>query len=111
MRKQMYDGSWVSPGQRPPLEYYSFTATALTVKNIQSYMPAVLHDEVKQRIAKARTWLINTKPEANEEKVFQLLWLTWCKAEREKRYQYNKSLIIKVWEEVKIRVWFYSTQK
>jgi len=81
MRKQMYDGSWVSPGQRPPLEYYSFTATALTVKNIQSYMPSILHDEVKQRIAKARAWLINTKPEANEEKVFQLLGLTWCNAD------------------------------
>ncbi len=72
MRKQTYDGSWISPGQRPPLEYYSFTATALTVKNIQSYMPAVLHDEVEQRVAKARTWLINTKPEANEEKVFSV---------------------------------------
>ncbi len=58
MRKQSYDGSWVSPGQRPPLEYYSFSATALTIKNIQDYTPAILHTEVKQRIEKARTWLI-----------------------------------------------------
>jgi N-acyl-D-amino-acid deacylase len=81
MRKQTYNGNWISEGQRPPLEYYSFSATALTVKNIQSYIPAILHDEVKQRIAKARTWLINTKPEANEEKIFQLLGLTWCNAD------------------------------
>ncbi len=93
MRKQMYDGGWVSPGQRPPMEYYSFTATALTVKNIQSYMPAVLHDEVKQRIAKARTWLINTKPEANEEKVFRLLGLMWSGADKEFITQQAKNLL------------------
>ena len=93
MRKQTYDGSWVSPGQRPPLEYYSFTATALTVKNIQSYMPAVLHDEVKQRVAKARTWLINTNPEANEEKVFQLLGLTWSGADKKIISQQAKKLL------------------
>jgi hypothetical protein len=93
MRKQMYDGSWVSPGQRPPLEYYSFTATALTAKNIQSYMPPILHIEVKQRIAKARTWLINTKPEANEEKVFQLLGATWCKADENFIAQQAKKLL------------------
>ncbi len=93
MRKQTYDGSWLSPGQRPPLEYYSFTATALTVKNIQSYMPAVLHDEVKQRIAKARTWLINTKPEANEEKAFQLLGLTWSGADKKIIAQQAKKLL------------------
>lgn len=93
MRKQTYDGSWLSPDQRPPLEYYSFTATALTIKNIQSYMPAVLHDEVKQRIAKARTWLINTTPEANEEKVFQLLGLTWSGADKKFIAQQAKKLL------------------
>ncbi len=91
MRKQTYDGSWLSPGQRPPLEYYSFTATALTVKNIQSYMPAILHEEVKQRIAKARAWLINTKPEANEEKVFQLLGLTWSNADKKSLHNRQKN--------------------
>jgi len=93
MRKQTYDGSWLSPGQRPPLEYYSFSATALTVKNIQSYMPAVLHDEVTHRIAKARTWLINTTPEANEEKVFQLLGLTWCNGDKKFIAQQAKKLL------------------
>ena len=93
MRKQTYDGSWVSPGQRPPLEYYSITATALTVKNIQSYMPAVLHDEVSQRIEKARMWLIQTTPEANEEKAFQLLGLTWSGADKKFIAQQAKKLL------------------
>jgi hypothetical protein len=77
MRKQALDGSWMSPGQRPPLEYYSFTATALTIRNIQYYVPAILQGEMHQRIEKARNWLMQTKPEANEEKAFQLLGLTW----------------------------------
>jgi len=93
MLKQTYNGSWVSVDQRPPLEYYSFTATALAVKNIQAYVPAILHTEIKQRIAKARTWLIKTKPEANEEKVFQLLGLTWSGADKKFIVQQAKKLL------------------
>jgi hypothetical protein len=93
MRKQMYDGSWVSPGQRPPLEYYSFSATALAVKNIQAYVPSILQDEVKQRVENARTWLSNTIPEANEEKAFQLLGLTWAHADKKVIAQKAKKLL------------------
>lgn len=93
MRKQSYDGSWVSVGQRPPLEYYSFSATALAVKNIQDFVPAVLHAEVKQRIEKARTWLIRTMPVANEEKAFQLLGLTWSHADKKIIAQQAKKLL------------------
>lgn len=82
MRKQTFNGSWFSPGQRPPLEYYSFSVTALAVKNIQAYMPAVLKNEVAQRVARARVWMIQTKPVANEEKIFKLLGLTWCDADK-----------------------------
>jgi hypothetical protein len=93
MRKQTLDGSWMSPGQRPPLEYYSFTATALTLRNIQYYVPAILHGEMQQRIDKARTWLMQTKPEANEEKAFQLLGLTWSNGDKDFIAQQAKKLI------------------
>jgi N-acyl-D-amino-acid deacylase len=83
MRMQMGDGSWFSPGQRPPLEYYSFSVTALAAKNIQAYMPAVLNDEVAERVARARDWMTKTEPLVNEEKVFQLLGLSWCKGDRQ----------------------------
>lgn len=82
MRTQTYNGSWVSVGQRPPLEYYTITATALTIKNIQSFVPVLLQGEMEQRIAKARAWLIQAEPEANEEKTFQLLGLIWCRADK-----------------------------
>jgi hypothetical protein len=93
MRKQSYDGRWVSPGPRPPLEYYSFTATALTVRNIRCYVPDILHAEMQQRIEKARSWLTQTKPEANEEKVFQLLGLTWCNGDKKFIAQQAKKLL------------------
>jgi len=93
MHKQTPDGSWMSPGQRPPLEYYSFTATALTIKNIQEYVPPVWHAEIQQRIDKARHWLTQAKPEANEEKAFQLLGLTWCKGDKTFIAQQAKKLL------------------
>jgi Squalene-hopene cyclase C-terminal domain len=82
MRRQNKNGSWVSPNMRPPLEYYSFTATAMTVKNIQHYIPAILNDEVKMRVDKAKQWLMKAIPETNEEKVFQLLGLLWCNGDK-----------------------------
>ncbi len=93
MHKQTLDGSWMSPGQRPPLEYYSFSATALTVRNMRYYIPAVMHNEMQQRIDKARNWLMQTKPEANEEKAFQLLGLTWSNGDKKIIAQQAKKLL------------------
>ncbi|MCW3118968.1 MAG: Ankyrin repeat-like protein [Chitinophagaceae bacterium] len=83
MRRQNKNGNWVSPNERPPLEYYSFTATALAVKNSQQFAPAILKNEVTERVDKARLWLTKTVPEANEEKVFQLLGLTWAQGDKD----------------------------
>ncbi|HEY4111549.1 hypothetical protein [Puia sp.] len=81
MHMQTADGSWFSPGKRPPMEYFSFSVTALAVKNMQVYLPGVLRPEVEQRVARARAWMTQTTPRANEERVFQLLGLTWCKGD------------------------------
>lgn len=93
MRKQRADGSWFSIGQRPPLEYYSFSVTALAVKNMQAYMPAVLKEEVKMRINKAESWMMRTTPVANEEKVFQLLGLSWCDSDKDFIHKKARQLI------------------
>jgi N-acyl-D-amino-acid deacylase len=81
MQRQRKDGSWVAPNARPPIEYYSFSATAMAVKGILAYLPAVLKTEAQQKLAKAKEWLMNTAPVANEEKIFQLLGLTWAQAD------------------------------
>lgn len=82
MQRQTEQGCWVSPNPRPPLEYYSFTATALVIRAMQYYAPGSLREEVSQRLEKARSWLTRTAPETNEEKVFQLLALTWLDGDK-----------------------------
>ena len=69
MQRQTYDGSWVSPNPRPPLEYYAFSATALMVSALQYYSPSSLKPEIDQRIEKARAWMMKTVPETNEERM------------------------------------------
>jgi squalene cyclase len=93
MHMQGSDGSWFSPAKRPPLEYYSFSVTALAAKNIQAYMPSVLRQEVARRVARARDWMTKTKPLVTEEKVFQLLGLTWCGGDRKFIADQAKQLI------------------
>ena len=93
MQRQTAEGSWVSPNPRPPLEFYSFSATALMVSAIQYYAPASLKAEVAQRIEKARSWMIRTIPETNEEKIFQLLGLKWINGDKNFIQQQAKKLL------------------
>jgi len=93
MQRQTGEGSWVSPNPRPPLEFYSFSATALMVSAIQYYAPASLKPEAAQRIEKARSWMIRTVPETNEEKVFQLLGLKWTNGDKNFIQQQAKKLL------------------
>jgi len=57
-------------------------------------MPAVLKNEVEQRVLKAEWWMKETKPIANEEKIFQLLGLTWCHADKDFIIQQAKKLML-----------------
>ena len=82
MQRQIYDGSWVSPNPRPPLEYYAFSATALMVSALQYYSPPSLRPEVDKRIERARAWMVKTVPENNEERIFQILGLKWANSDK-----------------------------
>ena len=93
MQRQTYEGCWVSPNPRPPLEYYAFSATALMVASIQYYSPPSLKQEAAQRIEKARSWMMRTVPETNEEKVFQILGLKWINGDKNFIQQQAKKLL------------------
>src|SRR5436190_4346871 len=93
MQRQTYDGSWVSPNPRPPLEYYAFSATALMVSALQYYSPSSLKPEIDQRIEKARAWMMKTVPETNEERIFQLLGLKWINGDKNFIQQQAKKLL------------------
>jgi N-acyl-D-amino-acid deacylase len=93
--RQTNDGNWVSPVlPRPPLECYSFSATALTVKTIQDYASPFMHNEVVQRVAKARSWLERQIAETNEEKIFQLLGLKWSNGDSAIIHEQVKKLMM-----------------
>lgn len=93
LQRQRKDGSWVAPNARPPIEYYSFSATAMAVKGMQVYLPAVLQTNLHQSIAKATTWMMNTTPLANEDKIFQLLGLKWVNGDKNFIQQQANKLI------------------
>ena len=93
MQRQTSEGCWVSPNPRPPLEYYAFSATALMVASIQYYSPASLKQEAAQRIEKARSWMMRTVPETNEERVFQILGLKWIKGDKNFIQEQAKKLL------------------
>jgi len=93
MQRQIYDGSWVSPNPRPPLEFYAFSATALMVSALQYYSPPSLKPEIDNRIERARAWMIKTVPENNEERIFQLLGLKWVNGDKNFIAQQAKKLL------------------
>jgi len=93
MQRQIYDGSWVSPNPRPPMEYYAFSATALMVSALQYYSPPSLKTEIDKRIERARAWMIKTVPENNEERIFQLLGLKWVNGDKNFIAQQAKKLL------------------
>jgi hypothetical protein len=93
MNRQTKEGCWVSPNPRPPLEYYSFTATALMVKGLQAFAPQSMKVEVSRRVNTARSWLMQTNPQTNEEKVYQLLGLKWSNGDPNFIRQQAKKLL------------------
>jgi hypothetical protein len=74
--QQESDGSFQPFPSRPPLEYSAFSATALSIRALQLYGKQP-HDQV----ARAAEWLRQANPETTEDRVMQLLGLTWARAD------------------------------
>jgi hypothetical protein len=75
VRTQRPDGSFAVLPARPPLEASAFTATALSIRALQSY-----GEEPAARIARAREWLKQARPSTQEDRAMRLLGLAWSKA-------------------------------
>jgi hypothetical protein len=69
------DGHWITSDFRPPHSSSYFTATATAVRAIKEYAPQE-HD----CIARARQWLVRTKPASTEDAAFRLMGLVWAGA-------------------------------
>lgn len=77
---QRADGHWPTGDQRPPQSYSVFTATAVALRAMQLYMPSQLHRETKDRLARAKTWLLQAQPHDTEGFAFRLFGLYWAGA-------------------------------
>jgi len=74
--QQRADGSFRALPVRPPLESSDFTATALSLRSLEFYG----EEDPEGCIARALEWLRLAKPYGNEDRVMQLLGMTWGKA-------------------------------
>ena len=77
---QQPEGYWRTAGNRPPLTFDDFTTTAYAIHALNAYGPATQRADTETRIARARSWLLEAKPETTHERAFHLLGLAWAKA-------------------------------
>jgi ankyrin repeat protein len=78
---QLEDGSWRTVDDRPPQAYSRFSATAVSARAIQQYLPEQLAAEKQNRLQRTRGWLGREQPLNTEDRAFQLFGLLWSGAD------------------------------
>jgi len=79
--RQEADGHWETFDERPPESYSPFTATAVSLRAAQLYAHPSQKVDIEARAARARTWFLSHQARATEERVYQLLGLSWAGAD------------------------------
>jgi len=90
---QSPDGRWQTAGNRPPMTFDDFNTTAFAIFALREYATESQKAEAKQRIDRARAWLLEAKPSATQERAFHLLGLGWSSAAREAIAKSAKGLV------------------
>jgi squalene cyclase len=100
LHHQEKEGCWQAIAQRPPSEGSRFTATALVLRSLQIYRPAVgadtareLRERAETATIKAKTWIQSTKPETTEDKSFALRGLVYGAADRKRIDEARDALV------------------
>lgn len=73
-------GYWRVGDYRPPQEYSRIAATAFAIRGLQTFTPPGRAKESKERIRRARAWLLAARPHGVEEQATRLLGLGWTKS-------------------------------
>jgi ankyrin repeat protein len=76
-RQQAPDGKWTFSLPRVPMQSSNFTYTALSVRVLQAYAPKARADEMKERLGRAKAWLLQTPAKSGDDRAFRLLGLKW----------------------------------
>jgi hypothetical protein len=74
---QQPDGRWMQRAARPPLTSDDFQTTALAIHALKTYGRSEDRAENEARIARARSWLLEAKPQHTLEAAFHVLGLAW----------------------------------
>jgi hypothetical protein len=69
---------WTAAAERVPIEGSHFTVTALSLRELQYYGAGQSADVIKERVARARSWLTGSKPRDTEDRVFRLWGLKYA---------------------------------
>ncbi len=90
---QLSDGSWADFDFRPPMEEGPIAGTALTLKALQYYPPAVGTQPLKKRIERARAWLERCQPTDLSQRIFRHHGLGWAGASPSELRRETKALL------------------
>ncbi len=63
---------WKPQSKRPPTEQSLFTSTHAALRGLKAFSTAEQRKRVDARVAQVREWLLKTKAEDNEDRVFRL---------------------------------------
>jgi hypothetical protein len=74
------DGSWRTTGNRPPLTYDDYLTTGLAIHALKTLSHPADRQDTEERLARARSWLLESNPQTTQERAFHLLGLTWSGA-------------------------------
>jgi ankyrin repeat protein len=91
--RQRTDGSWRSVGSRPPIESSEIQNTATAMRALQVYMPKPRRAEYEKSVQLAADWIAKSQPLTTEDRVFQLLGLTWAGGRQEIARKAAKDLL------------------
>lgn len=76
---QRQNGSWWFGGvARAPFEEGAMARTAMAIRDMQAFATPAMKPEIDARIARARTFLANTKVTTNDDAAMQVLGLHWA---------------------------------
>jgi hypothetical protein len=89
---QFPDGAWRTTSYRPPEEYGPFTTTAVVLRAMRLYPIPGRREEIKERLARAKRWLLDATAVSGEERSMQLSGLADAGASALERAPFVKAL-------------------
>ncbi len=89
---QYPDGAFRNSSYRPPTEYGPFTTTAVVLRSIKLYPIPGRREEFKERVERAKRWLLSAKAFSTEERSMQINALADASASASERAPFVKAL-------------------